>query len=170
MFWNMLCFGGLPLKLYFSEWVSSPCGVTCKITLSLLWVEGVCEIKKRVGVYERPLQTTIIFRERWKLQKFICSAHRHSSKVWGAAGKVLIFKGKAPLFLEVFQCFVDSSPAEENSNGTRKVWSKNNNKDCPDYLQDSRAVAHRQYSGWIQSLEPDRYKVSSCLHICFIQK
>lgn len=161
MFWNKLCFGGFPLKLYFSEWVCSPCGVISKIMLSLLWVEAIWEIKKEGGdLWQTPPDDNHFYR--WNLQRFICSAHGHSSRGLGAAGKVLIFKGRSLLLLEVFQCFVDSSPAEENSKGTRELWSKSNSKDSPYYLQDTTAVPHRQHSGWIQSLESNICKAASC--------
>lgn len=63
----------------------------------------------------------IICRRRWILQRFICSAIRHCSGVLDIAGKVLIFKRKAHLCLKHLQCFVDSSPAEDSSNGTRDI-------------------------------------------------
>lgn len=125
MFWNMLCSGCFPLKLYFCEWVSSPCGAICKIMLSLLWAEAGWKIKKGWGLMADPSKHSFY---RWDLQRLICSAHTHSSRVLGAAGKVLIVNGRT-LLLEMCQCCADSSPAEQNSNRTREVWSKNNNKD-----------------------------------------
>lgn len=160
----MLCFGGFLLKLYFYEWVCNPCEIVSKIMLSLLWVEAVWKTRKEDGgLWQTPPDNNPFYR--WNLQRFICSAHGHSSRGLGGAGKVLIFKGRALLLLEVFQCFVDSNPVEESSKGTREVQSENNNKDSPDYLQDTTAVPHRQHSGWIQSLEPNRYKIVLFLYL-----
>lgn len=79
--------------------------VHSKTVLSLLRIEAVCEIK-RVGVYDRAHQMNIIiFRDRWNLQRFICLALRHSSRVLGVAAKMLTFKGRALSPLEVFAMF-----------------------------------------------------------------
>lgn len=102
--------------------------------------------KNRVGVYDRPLQTTITFTGG------ICrgsSLLTHiTPECWELQGRYSFLKEGHLFCLKYFNVLLTVALQKNIPVGQEKYEAKitTNNK-SPDYLQDTTAVPHRQYSG-----------------------